>query len=291
MIDFLSGDRANVRGRIMAYKTIQLLLNVNEDSRPDAAINYAIEFARREGAHLSALSVAQLVDLPVVRVLPLADAIIEEINDERLVKAKRLAEHVEVSARLAGISVDCAIEQSAPDAVRKAAVAASRLSDIVIASHSLGVLSTEQRLIEAVLFGSGRPVLVVPPEWEAGPSLDHVVVAWDGGARAARAVGDAMPLLERAGQVEVVCATADGSDSRGAEMGRHLSRHCGKISVTNLPLIGAEAGRTLIQHVGSMPTSLLVMGAFAHARLLELVVGGTTSLMLADAGIPVLYSF
>ena len=52
----------------------------------------------------------------------------------------------------------------------------------MIAPQSKGVLSTEQSLIEAVLFGSGRPVLIVPPEWEVGPLLETVIVAWDGGA-------------------------------------------------------------------------------------------------------------
>ena len=109
---------------------------------------------------------------------------------------------------------------------------------------------------------------------------------------AARAIGDAMPLLEKAGRVEVVCATSDHSgDARGAELARHLSRHCKNLSVENLPLVGADAGRTLMDHLCSMRPSLLVMGAFAHARLLQHVVGGTTSLMLTDAKVPVLYSY
>jgi nucleotide-binding universal stress UspA family protein len=276
----------------MAYKTLQLLVNVNEDAKPNAVIEYAIEFARRETAHLSSLEFAQLVDFPIGRLLPLADAIVEEFNDERLSKANSINEHIEVSARLAGVSADCSVVQQAPESVRNAAVTASRMCDLVIAPKSKGVLSTEQSLIEAVLFGSGRPVLIVPPEWDAGPLLETVVVAWDGGARAARAIGDAMPLLEKAGRVEVVCVTSDRSgDARGAELARHLSRHCKNLSVENLPLVRADAGRTLMDHLCSMRPSLLVMGAFAHARLLQHVVGGTTSLMLTDAKVPVLYSY
>ena len=276
----------------MAYKSIQLLVNVNEDAKPNAVVEFAIEFARREGAHLSALEIAQLVDFPIGRLLPLADAIIDQINDERLATANSIAGHIEVSARLAGVTADWSVAQRAPEAARKAAVAASRLCDLVIAPKSKGVLSAEESLIEAVLFGSGRPVLIIPPEWEAGPLLDHVVVAWDGGARAARAVGDAMPLLEKAGRVEVVCVTPDRSgEALGAELARHLSRHVRKVSVTDLPLRNADAGRTLMEHLCSMRPSLLVMGAFAHARLLQHVVGGTTSLMLTDAKVPVLYSY
>jgi nucleotide-binding universal stress UspA family protein len=275
----------------MAYKTIQLLLDVNESPQADAAIDYAIEFARREGAHLSVLANAQRVDLPGVPLLPLANAMVAEINDERLAKAKALGLHIETSARLAGVNMDCAIPQLSADEAGKAFAAASRLCDLVIVSQPKGVLLSDQKLIEDVLFSAGRPVVVVPQDWKAGPTLENVVVAWDGGARSARAVGDAMPLLEKAGRVEVACVTSDADDIRGAELARLLSRHGAKVSVTNLPFIGADAGRSLMQHLGSMPVSLLVMGAFAHSRLLELVVGGTTSLMLNDARVPVFYSF
>jgi hypothetical protein len=280
----------------MAYKTIQLLVNVNEDATPNAVVEFAIEFARREGAHLSALEIAQLVDFPIGRLLPLADAIIDQINDERLAKANSLGGHFEVSTRLAGVTADWSVAQLAPAAARKAAVAASRVCDLVIAPKSKGVLSAEEGLIEAALFGAGRPVLIVPPEWEAGPLLDNVVIAWDGGARAARAVGDAMPLLEKAGRVEVVCVTPDRTgEALGAELARHLSRHLSgsgaKMSVTDLPLRNADAGRTLMDHLCAMRPSLFVMGAFAHAALLQHVIGGTTSLMLTDAKVPVLYSY
>jgi nucleotide-binding universal stress UspA family protein len=276
----------------MAYKTIQLLVNVNEDAKPNAVIEFAIEFARREGSHLSSLIIAQLVDFPIGRLLPLADAIIDQINDERLAKANSLGGHVEVSARLGGVTADWSVAQLAPDAARKTAVAASRVCDLVIAPKSKGVLSAEESLIEAVLFSAGRPVLIVPPEWEAGPLLDHVVIAWDGGARAARAVGDAMPLLEKAGRVEVVCVTPDQTgEALGAELARHLSRHVAKVSVTDLPLRNADAGRTLMDHLCAMRPSLFVMGAFAHAALLQHFIGGTTSLMLTDAKVPVLYSY
>ncbi len=275
----------------MAYKTIQLLLTLKESPRADAAIEYAIEFARREQADLSVLANAQRLEFPGVQILPLADAIVAEINDERLAKAQSLGKHVETSARLAGVNADCAIDQLAADEAGKAFCAAARLSDLVIVAQPKGVLFTGQRLIEEVLFNSGCAVLVVPQEWDAGPTLENVVVAWDGGARAARAVADAMPLLEKAGRVEIVCVTDDANDVRGAELARRLSRHGAHVSVVNLPFVGAEAGRTLMQHIGSMPVSLVVMGAYAHSRLMEVVLGGATNLMLNEATVPVLYSF
>lgn len=276
----------------MSYKTIHLFVNVNEAAQPNAAIDYAVELARREGAHLSSLVIALLVDFAPVRILPLADAVIEQLNDERLAKAKTVAEHIDMTARLAGVNADCSVIQAASDSARKTVIAAARLCDLVVTAQPNGLLSADEKLIENVMFNSGRPILVVPPTWQAGPSLENVVVAWDGGARAARAVGDAAPLLSKADRVEVVHVEADSKDDvAGAELARHLSRRCANLNVTILPMREADAGRTLQNHLASMRASLLVMGAFAHARLLEYVVGGTTSLMLTEAKVPVLYSY
>jgi nucleotide-binding universal stress UspA family protein len=101
-----------------------------------------------------------------------------------------------------------------------------------------------------------------------------------------------MPLLEKAGRVEVVGVTPDlTGEALGSELARQLSRHSVKASVTDLPLRYADAGRTLMDHLVGMRPSLLVMGAFAHSALFQHVIGGTTSLMLTDAKVPVLYAY
>ncbi|WP_296712272.1 hypothetical protein [Rhodoblastus sp.] len=177
----------------MSYKTIHFFVNVNETAQPNAVIDYAVEFARREDAHLSSLVTAQRLDLGPIRILPLADAVAEQIDDERLAKAKTIAEHIELTTRLAGVNADCSLVHAAPDRARKSVIAAARLCDLVITAQPNNLLSSDEKLIENVMFNSGRPILVVPPSWQSGPSLESVVVAWDGGAHAARAVGDAAP--------------------------------------------------------------------------------------------------
>ncbi|HUO54286.1 MAG TPA: universal stress protein [Rhodoblastus sp.] len=275
----------------MSYRTVHLLLNVDEEPRADAAIDYAVEFARREVAHLCVTEATQTLDLSLVQALPLAEAIVAQVNDERRARAENIGAHIEVAARLAGVTMERAIVALSPSVTRQDIAERTRLCDLVIAARPQGVLLTGQKLIEEVLFSSGRPVLVIPPDWSGGLALDHVVIAWDGGAKAARAVGDALPLLEKAGDIEAICVTGDPEDTRAADLARHLSRHCPRVSATNLPYIGADAGRTILRHARSSPVNLVVMGAYAHSRLVELVVGGATALMLNEARVPVLYSF
>ena len=83
--------------------------------------------------------------------------------------------------------------------------AGSRRFDLAVAGQAESKTNTvEGVIVEAALFDSGRPVIIVPYIPKAPLKLDRVMVCWDGGRAAARAVGDAMPLLQRAGRVQVV---------------------------------------------------------------------------------------
>jgi nucleotide-binding universal stress UspA family protein len=95
----------------------------------------------------------------------------------------------------------------------------------------------------------------------------------------------------RAEEVEIVCIGPEGDKSAaGADFAQHLSRHCRNVKLTELPLTFNDAGRTLCDHGHTVTPDLLVMGAYAHSRLLQVVLGGVTDTMLRHAPVPVLYS-
>ena len=277
----------------MDLKTICLAMIADRETVADSAIAYAVSMAEQARAHLSCRLAPAELDLPSARVLPMVQALVDEVNAERLAAARDLQARIETAARLAGVTCDCEILQGRYLDARDKAVAGARASDMVVLPQARGALSSETGLIEAILFGCGRPAIVVPDGWAKGAAPKRVVVAWDGGGRAARAVGDALPLLARADSVEIVCVTEGGaSDLAGSDIARHLSRHCRELNLLELQVTHDDAGRTLLDHLaGSGQTDLLVMGAFAHSRLFQLVLGGVTSAMLEQARLPVLYSF
>ena len=94
----------------------------------------------------------------------------------------------------------------------------------------------EEVIIEGALFESGRPVLVVPYIQKTGIKLDRVMVCWDGSRNAARAVADALPLLRRAGAVEVVTINSveRRNEVAGADIAEHLARHGLKIELKSI---------------------------------------------------------
>lgn len=281
----------------MQFKSVCLALSFGELTPTPvdesfAAENYAISFCARQRAHLSVLMAAPNFRIPSAGFVPLAHALVDEINAERRVHAEGAEKRITSAATIAGITVQFQIVQQSYTETNQCLAVAARTSDIVIVSRPTDGLSLDRDLTEAMLFTSGRPVLVVPPSWERGAEFKNIMVGWDGGARAARAVGDALPFLARAEKVEVVCASPDAEKSiDGADLATHLARHCKSVTVTNITVQHGNVAKALAAHAAMGKTDLLVMGAYAHPKLLQMVLGGVTSGMLSEAELPVLLSY
>ena len=176
-----------------------------------------------------------------------------------------------------------------------------RMADLVVLGRPPGPESVPvlvAQTAEYVMLNAGRPVLLVPPGARR-LTCEHVAIAWDGGREAARAVADAMPLLRQARCVTVVSAssthdrtgTHDMPDVPGAHAGLrdHLARH-GIATVMHTVQGGDRIGRLLLEAVRHLGADLLVAGGYGHARLRELVTGGTTRTLMRHAEIPLLMS-
>lgn len=146
-------------------------------------------------------------------------------------------------------------------------------------------------IAEGLIFESGRPVLLLPPEGMAGHRFDDVVVAWDGSREAARALAEARPLLASARSVTVATVAGD-KDLLGTapaeEAVRHLSRHGIAAEEAEVPLEGGNAGEALTAFCKKRGADLLVMGAFGHTRAREFLLGGATRSVLKAPHLPVL---
>ena len=167
-----------------------------------------------------------------------------------------------------------------------AVVRAGRLADLIVLPRPAtggGVGSSSA--FGAALFETGRPVLVTGTQ--ALPlRMDRIVVAWDGSAQAARALGAALPFLARAEQVTVVTCREHGDDDEELEeVTAYLAWHgiaAGHRAVMQYPSV-AEA---LV--AAAIGTDLLVMGGYSHSRLREMILGGVTRHMLEKAALPLL---
>jgi nucleotide-binding universal stress UspA family protein len=146
----------------------------------------------------------------------------------------------------------------------------ARLRDLTIVSVPE---SYDQWYAEAVIFGSGRPTPVLPERPRTKSfELNTVVVAWDFSRTAARAIADAMPVLEKAKRVRVVTvfnAKALATTHSAAEVAKSLSRHGVDVTLDEVDAAAGPIGEVLESHAASCDADVLVMGAYGHSRLRE----------------------
>jgi nucleotide-binding universal stress UspA family protein len=142
-----------------------------------------------------------------------------------------------------------------------------------------------EKIVERLIFESGRPILMCPEEFagELAVAFDNVVIAWDHTAPAARAVGDALPILQAATNVRIITATDKKTPAElesGAALASHLAEHGIKATFETLRINGNSVGKVLEAYIKVNTINLLVMGAYRHSRLNEIVWGGATKTVI-----------
>jgi nucleotide-binding universal stress UspA family protein len=274
---------------VMTYKN--LLFVADTSAASDARLVMASDLARRHGAHLSVVIPAIEPDYMYYNM----EAILADAYEQ---DCKRI--HAQAEAKAAAISVRLTTEAIAHDirVVRspygqtmEILAGAGLAHDFAIVAKSAGDAGPllADQIIEAMLFGAGRPVLVTPSDWSGGFTPAKAMIAWKPGPEAARAVQAAIPLLQAAGQVEIAMATPEKWDvgDPGADIARHLSRHGISANLRVIDPAGASVGHALRMYAAEYGASLIVMGAYGHSRLRELVFGGVSRDMLTAATVPV----
>jgi len=275
-----------------AIKDILALALSAEADRP--ALDAAAVLARRYDAAVTCAFLTALPDEP----LAYEPSVVAGIWSELLGRAREdsAAERVKLEAILAGWDRPCdvrAAEALARDIGRVGAVHA-RYADIAVMTRpSEDGPEARHELVEGVLFHSGRPALVVPPEYKGQPIGQRPVIAWDASREATRALGEAQDLI--AGSDAVVVVTVDArpkafghGDQPGANIAAHLSRRGHKVEVRNVASGGASAAEAILTVARAANADLIVMGGYAHARVRELLFGGATRDLLDLSPFPLL---
>ncbi|HEY4819918.1 MAG TPA: universal stress protein [Xanthobacteraceae bacterium] len=271
-----------------------LVVNLGIGNPRDVAVDYAVSIAETFDAHLCGVAFsyepvvppsimggipADVIDAQWAASAKAADAAIAGFEGA----AKRegiVAEHRKLEASLGG----------AGDLFGRLA----RRFDLSVVGQAEPKHGPAQDLvIEGALFGSGRPVIVVPYIQKGGLKLDRVLICWDGSRPAARAIGDAMPFLARAAAIDVVIVASGREKSDeipGVDMGEHLARHALKIEVKRLVSGDLDVANTILSYAADSGADLIVMGGFGHSRLREFVLGGVTRGILGSMTVPALMS-
>lgn len=272
----------------MAIK--DLLVVLDADGKQGPAHAFAQSLAAKTGAHLTAVGVALQFIAPVSFAGDYPYELLEEATEQSRKTLSGAYEKLRSSAP-AGVETELVmIEALSGVASAKLAELARHFDMTVVGQDEQGGIGDESGLISAVLFGSGRPVLIVPYIHKGPAKLDHAVVAWDGGLAASRALAAAMPLLQKCKRVEVVTIAPRDEpveELPGFNITRHLSRHDVKAELRQLAP-AEDIGGAILSHTASVGADFLVMGGYGHSRVREYIFGGTTRQILSSMTLPVL---
>jgi nucleotide-binding universal stress UspA family protein len=282
------------RGEIAVRLQAFLPFVTYPDANVDAAAAHAVAFAARIGADIRALAIN--VDIPDIsnalsKLLIDVPAMIRQAEAASRERGKRLLAMVTEKAAAAGVATATDTITAPLALLGDAAATQARYFDLSLIGWEMSN-TTSRMTAEAVVFGSGRPAILLPETFEIA-AVDHVAVAWDGSRVAARAVADARPFLERADRISVI-TVADEKPLEEEDAGERLAGELTRRGL-NAETVPAEAkgrpiGETLQQAATDRGCRLLVMGGYGHSRIRDFVLGGATEGVLSELRMPVLLS-
>lgn len=278
-----------------------LLAVVEGDSGSEAVVKSAVALGRRFEALVRFL----VVETPPEEVLPIfgdaasgamVDQILSSIEAEA---ARRTALARDLYQRFcvdAGLPVAPEEGKASGFAVRLE-VAQGRMADLVTRKGRLADLILVEQptpdqnsgfspALEAAMFETGRPVLMVPPGCDE-IALGTVAVAWDGSREASRAVQLALAFLAGAQRVVILTAQDGTPGSKPSDLAAYLAEHGIEAATWSFTPEEGPVGQSLLAEAGKAGADLLVMGAYGHSRLRELVLGGVTRSVVSKAELPV----
>ena len=280
----------------MSYKDLLVVLDSASDTR--GRIEVAASLAEKSAAHLVGLYPIPSPDLPRragYADLAALEPVYREWRERALEQAETVRDVFEKAAKQHGISQEW---RGVADGPEGDPALHARYSDLTILGQrdpDSDELAMSRPHPERVTLTSGRPILVMPYAGRFDNVGKCVLVAWNASREAARAIADAMPILVGADSVTVMSvdprqgAEGDG-DLPGADIAVHLARHGVKAQIERTVSADVPIGEVLLSRAADLGADLLVMGAYGHSRMRELLLGGATRSILASMTIPVLMS-
>lgn len=280
----------------------KLLLPLAGTAAGETALTTALMIARTWNAHVLALHVR--VDSRDVAPLAgegLSGAMIEEMMSatenesahraqavramfDRFIAAHNV-ELADLGARGGPSASFAAVTGREEDIVAQQA----RLADLTVVPHpEAGEDVSSSDALHAVLFDSGHPVLIAPPQAPASVGR-RVCLGWNGTAESASAVSAAIPWLQRAEAVRIL--SAEGYQRRGPaapDLAAFLAMHDVHADIEMFGARGGTIGAGMLAAAADFGCDLLAMGAYSHSRLRQLILGGVTRHVLENARLPVM---
>ena len=277
----------------MGIKTILTFCDTSPQT--EVRLKIATELASGFGAHLIGTFVRGQIVVPAYMEAGVGVDLImlqEKRLDELQSKGKALFDKVTGPSGL-----NCEWRATRGDIYEQATMHA-RYADLIVTGQydpKLRDPDVVSDLAEMIALQAGRPVLVVPYIGVKQPVGQHILVAWNASREATRAVKDSLPFLKAAKQVTVLAIDPRGGaeghgEQPGADIAGYLARHGVKVTASQTASDKVDPADVLLSRAADLNVDLIVMGAYGHSRLREMVLGGATRKVMQSMTVPVLVS-
>ncbi len=269
----------------MPIRDILLPLVGEPDAAAFAAIDKCAAVAGDIGARLTAMAVeTELMVRPKVTISSDLENSAAAEAARSVSDARGLLQAFDATANRVGVRNEKKLVRLATADIPAHFAQAARLKDlslVPVRAHD----DLSEKIVEALIFESGRPILLCPEEFatELPVAFDNAVIAWDHSAPAARAVADALPMIQAAANVRIITATDEikpAEQESGLALVNHLVEHGIRASFETVKIDGSSVGKVFEAYVRAKAIDLLVMGAYRHSRLNEVVWGGATKTVI-----------
>lgn len=259
-------------------------------------IETALLFAKVYSAHATGM---YLVPYPVIPVYGgVFPDVVPYTASDQLDKATGIATELENSFRKKAKELNVPCEWKTIDGINlRYIIDNARYADIVVVPQGYSRYGEEntQKFDDYLAIHLGRPLIVIPDLKKVFRLPKKVIIAWDESHEAARAVHDALPLLQYAEYVQVVSVSVSSEEEKAGmiycdDLRNHLSHHGIDVDAVTINQSNKGTGGTILASALEFDADLIVMGAYGHARIKEMVLGGATSYLLKNTTIPLLLS-
>jgi len=278
----------------MSIKDIMVLCDAGEAN--DYRVETALLLAKIYQAHLTGV---HLVPYPIIPVYGgnFPDTI-PYISADQLEQSKNTANRLRDNFKKKATNLGIHCEWKEIDGVDvRYIIDNARYTDVVIVPQGYSRYGEDntQKIDAYLSVHLGRPLIITPDLKKVFTLPKKVIIAWDESHEAARAVHDALPFLQYAEQIQIISVAANTKQEKqymifDDDLRKHLSHHGINVEVVSLDPSSKGTGKTILEGALEFNADLIVMGAYGHSRLKEIVLGGATRYLLKNTTIPLFLS-
>ncbi|WP_431322084.1 universal stress protein [Rhizobium sp. YTU87027] len=269
----------------MSYKTILAILDTVDNAK--AVADFAFAIAAQTNAHVIGLHAETVAVVPLVAPMEIPDPVaVQALQDMAHAETVEVERIFRRKAQAEGVSYEWRSFASSTGYGTAPLIESARSADLLIASQANPAKPSDSHVdIDNFLFESGRPVMMIPFVLRQPKPIKRVLIAWNGSREAARAAFDALPILKAADEVEIfsvdpVDNALQSAAVAGADIASALSRHGVRVTLATAQSVDKSASTVIENRLSDSSIDLLVMGAYTHSRLWQMIFGGTTKTLL-----------